>query len=124
MKSQGVKIIKIKSFMKSNESIKYEFSSRETSDYILIKGKKGGVFGEHWHEGKVRSKSPETLLLIKGKVKLSVRYIKTKKTQQKIVKSPSIIQIFPFWYHELIALTDIILLEFGSLKDHKADRKE
>jgi len=124
MNELGFKITKIKSFKETEKALKYEFKTRATPDYIYIKGKKGAVFGEHWHEGKVKAKSPEVVILLEGKARLFARHIKTKQEQEEEIEGPVIIKIYPFWYHEMKALTDVIFLDLGSLEDHLADRKE
>lgn len=121
---KAFKITPIKSFKESKTALKYEFSSRKTKDYMLIKAKEGEILGEHWHEGKVAAKNPEHIIFIEGRAKLVGRHVETYETEEKTVEAPCIINIYPYWYHEMIALTDITLIDLGSLADHKADRKE
>ncbi len=121
MHIKGYKVIKIESFKEAEKAVKYEFSSRASSNYILIKGKKGGKFGEHWHKGTVVSKNPEILFLIEGKVHMICKHVQSSEIQESDIMSPVVIEIFPNWYHTVHALSDVIFLELTSVEDHKAD---
>ena len=121
---RSLAITPIKPFKESKTALKYEFSSRKTKDYIIAKVKKGTTLGEHWHEGKVASKNPEIIIFIEGRAKIVCKHIETSDTEEITVEAPCLIEIYPFWYHEMVALTDITIIELGSVKDHQADLKE
>jgi hypothetical protein len=61
------------------------------------------------------------VVLCKGKVELYTKNIKTGEEQRKILNAPCMVEISPFIYHEVKALSDIVLLEFNSLKEHEKD---
>ena len=91
----------------------YDFSLRESKYFIVLNRKKGSVSGRHYHKGASKSKNPEILYLFKGKIKLI-----TKNPDKEIeVDENSLIEIPVGLYHEVHALTDIIIAEICVDKD-------
>jgi oxalate decarboxylase/phosphoglucose isomerase-like protein (cupin superfamily) len=95
----------------------YNFSTRESSYFIVLYREKGSVSGNHYHKGTIKSKVPEIFYLASGEIELLVRDIKTGKEERHIVQEKTKIEIPPYIYHEVKALTDIILLDFNVSKE-------
>ncbi len=96
MNEQGFTIEQIEPFQKTEEVTKFEFQTRASQDYILIK----------------------------GKAELYCRHVKTGIEQRGTVVGPAVIKFYPFWYHEMKVLTDVTFIELGSVAEHRQDRKE
>lgn len=118
---EGIKIAELKTVREDNRGKALEFSTRATKDFLLISKKKGTVSGEHYHKGKVPQKKPEILILMRGQIELYCKNLKTKEEFREIIDKPSTIQIFPYIWHEVKALTDITFLELNSLEQHQKD---
>lgn len=118
---KGLQIKKIKISKKDKWGEVSEFQNLKTKNLVLVDRIKGSISGEHYHKGKIKMKNPEVVVLCKGKAELYVKNIKTSEKCRKIIIAPSIIKIAPFLYHSARALSNIVLLEFNSLKEHKKD---
>lgn len=81
--------------------------------WVLIHYKKGHVGGRHYHKGISLLNNPEVLVLVGGKLELTLRDINTKKEEKVIVEAPKIIKIEPNVYHEALALEESFFLELG-----------
>jgi len=89
----------------------YSFATKPSSDYLLINRNKGSTSGCHYHLGKWKVKNPETILLISGKIKLYMRHMETDEEETMDIEAPAKIEMPPMVYHEVHALTDIIMIE-------------
>jgi len=116
-----IKITKLKLIRKDQRGSSYAFSTRSTKDFLLVTRKKGTISGEHYHEGKSKQKDPETLILIKGKLKLHCKNIKTGEELKTVIEAPCKIEIGTFIWHKVVALSDITFLETNSMAQHKRD---
>ncbi|PTM05883.1 MAG: hypothetical protein DA405_02180 [Bacteroidetes bacterium] len=108
--------------LSSNESgSTHEFAAIQSEGYLLARRKAGTLSGNHYHKGESLAKNPESLVLVQGRVKLSVKSLETGDNEERVIDSPIIIRIKPKVIHTLEALTDIIFIEFNSLEEHKSD---
>jgi len=114
---QGIEIIKLEGLKVDERGSIFEFENRETSKILLIKRKSGTVSGEHYHTGKNIKKDPEIIVLLDGQAKVTLINIKTKEKTEAVYQEPVMIKISPYIYHEVQALTDIVLLDMNSIKD-------
>lgn len=120
-----VKITHVNPLREDKRGLAYGFTLRESKYFVVLNRKKGTISGKHYHKGTLKSKSPELFYLAKGKIRLVVKSIKTGKSEEHYVQENNIIEIPAMVYHEVHALTDIILLEFNTeyndFKDETAD---
>jgi len=116
-----VKITKLSLIRNDERGEGYEFSARETKDFLFVKRKKGTISGEHYHEGKSKQKDPEILILTMGKLKLYAKDLKTGEELEEIIEAPSKIEIPANVWHEVTALTDIAFIELNSIVEHEKD---
>lgn len=100
------------SIIKEDErGVSYDFSTRKSGYFIFIHRKKGTVSGNHYHKGTMVSKSPEIIYLVSGNAKLTVRDIRNNEEEVYSLTEATKIEIPPNIYHEVLAETDIILME-------------
>ena len=100
----------------------FDFDIRKSSYMVALHRKKGSINGEHYHKWNIKSKSPEVFYLAEGEVKIIAIDMYTLQRKEYIVKKYSTIEIPPMIYHEVHALTDIILIEFNiEREDFKSD---
>tara|TARA_R110001592_G_scaffold219477_1_gene473651 strand:+ start:29618 stop:29986 length:369 start_codon:yes stop_codon:yes gene_type:complete len=114
-------LIALKELSSNENGSTHEFEAIQSEGYLLATRKAGTLSGNHYHKGDSLAKNPESLVLVQGKVKLSVKSLETGDKEERVIESPIIIRIKPKVLHSLEALTDIIFLEFNSLDEHKAD---
>ena len=90
----------------------YRFKERESSEFIIVERKGDTISGQHYHKGLTKSKNPEIFFLVGGEIRLTVINIKTNEKEEHYIEKNAIVKIEPFVYHEVYALTDMIILEF------------
>ncbi len=112
-----VSITKINPPREDDRGNAYFFDVRESTYIVVINRKQGTVSGVHYHKGNTKSKSPEIFYLAAGKIKLLARDIKTKQQEEYELEANHKIEVPANIYHEVHALTDIILIEFNVEKE-------
>lgn len=99
----------------------FSFKINRLGELILGFRKAGSVNGKHYHKGLSGQKDPEVLVLVSGKAELKTINLKSKEEASYTLKGPCEIKIPPFFWHEMIAITDISFLELNSLEEHTKD---
>jgi quercetin dioxygenase-like cupin family protein len=112
-----VKITEPSIFQEDERGVTYDFIARPSSYFIVLNRKAGTVSGSHYHRGTIQSKSPETFYLMKGVFELFVRDTITGNEERYTLQEGTKLEIPPNTYHEVKAITDIILLELNVSKD-------
>ena len=111
-----IKIKKIKPFSTDARGTIHGFTARQSKYFVIVTRKKGTVSGKHYHKGASKSKSPEIFYLIKGKARIILKDSASDKTEEHTIDENCLFEIPSRIYHEVHALTDIILLEFNISK--------
>ena len=62
-------------------------------------------------------KDPETLVVIDGELEMILKNIKTGEEFSQIYNRPIMFKITPFIYHEIRAISDIVMLDMNSIGD-------
>lgn len=110
------------SLAKENEKMNIlDFSSWDRNDFMLIKQNAWTVSWKHYHNWIEKNKNPEITLVISWKFELFCRDIKTQEEEKFLVTENTKISIYPEIYHEVRAISDIILLEYVSMAQAKND---
>jgi|SRR3989344_6367176 len=87
---------------------------------LIMTRKKGSIFGNHYHTGKDPTRNPEIQYLLKGKLRLTAKDMKSGKTESFIVEENAEIRIAHMIAHKFEALEDCIVLEFhNEISDYK-----
>jgi hypothetical protein len=60
-------------------------------------------------------KDPETLVFLEGEFEIILKNIKTEETYTETFNRPVMFKISPFIYHEIKAITDIIMLDMNGI---------
>lgn len=82
---------------------------------LILRRKKGSVSGSHYHTGTDPAKNPEIQYIISGKVKLTVKDLKSNEQEQHILTENTEVRIFPNIFHKIEATEDTILLELQTV---------
>jgi len=110
---KGVHIRKLKPIEENDRGKVYEWckgvDGKQVTVYLRNKSVK---FGCHYHRGDDPSKNPERFFLIKGKVKLFAKNLKTGEELETTIDEGTEILIEPWIYHEMKALTNVIFIEY------------
>jgi len=114
---KGVKIINLDLVKSDDRGSIFQFQNRDSSKLLLVKRKKGTVSGGHYHTGKNKMKDPETVIVLDGRFEISLKDLKTLKELRKTYDTPKMFKIDPYIFHEIRALTDIVLLDMNSIDD-------
>ena len=89
--------------------------------FMVTERKAGTASGRHYHEGVSPNKNPEVLILMTGDIQLNWRNIKGAEQGSISVSAPVRI-VVPAWvWHEVIALSDMVMLELNAAADGRGD---
>lgn len=97
------------------------FSTDRTGEFLLVYRNAGSVSGQHYHKGLTKGKNPEDMLLVQGKAQLRWVNLETKEENTTELNAPIRVKIPANYWHELIAITDVVYLELNSLQDGSED---
>ena len=118
-----IKITPLNKLGQDDRGSTYNFSIRDTANFIVAKRNKDSMSGNTYHEGKNKGTNPKVFVLIQGMIEFMFRHIEEEDASTIEIKEPSIIEIQPFVTHAVKALTDIIMLECNSIEDIQEDRQ-
>ncbi len=99
----------------------YEYFHDRLGRHLVCFRKAGSVSGRHYHKGISLTKNPEILILAQGNLTLNWRPVNETELHSVWVEAPAKIEIPPYIWHELIAVTDCAFIEMCSLSEHQAD---
>ena len=117
-----VNVTKLNKIGEDERGSTFDFSIRETGDFVLCNRKKLSQSGNTYHEGKSSRTNPKIFVLVSGNIEFSYRQIDSAEPKTITIDCPSIIEIKPKVTHSVKALTDIIILECNSIADIQEDR--
>lgn len=116
-----VDIITIDKIGEDERGATHYFNTDRTGQFIVAYRKTGSISGRHYHKGIAPTKNPEQLILMQGEATVNWFDTRTSIEGSLKVKAPARINIQPWAWHEVIADTDIIILELNGLEDAKDD---
>lgn len=97
------------------------FSTDRSGEFLLVYRKAGSISGRHYHKGKSIGKNPEDMLLVQGSLILNWKELDKIEINSLEVEAPSSVKIPANIWHEVIAKTDLIFIEFNSLQEGSED---
>ena len=114
---EGVEIIDLELVKDDERGSIFQFPNRDSEKLLLIKRKKWSISGRHYHTWTNKMKDPETLIIIDGELEMILKNMKTGEEFKQIYTRPTMFKIAPFIYHEIRAITDIIMLDMNAIDD-------
>jgi hypothetical protein len=99
----------------------FVFDTDRSGQLIVAHRKEGTVNGRHYHKGASPNKNPEELILMKGTVRVNWKNMLGEESGAASATGPARVVIPPNVWHEIIALTDFVMLELNSAEDGKGD---
>ena len=116
-----MKITQIEPFSKDDRGTVAEYYHDRTGQHLIVFSKIGSVRGRHYHKGLSLGKNPEIIILLSGTCTFNWREANSQQVVSETVYGPARVEVPPFVWHELIAVTDCSFLELNSLSEHIAD---
>ena len=98
-----------------------EYYHERLGHHIILFRKAGSTSGGNYHKGNSLTKDPEILMLLHGTCQLNWKDVGSSGLQMVMAEGPARIEIPAYCWHQLIAMTDCVLLELNSIADHAAD---
>lgn len=117
----GVTITALQEARPDERGKAFELSVAERRGTMYITRKQGTISGRHYHLGKTAGKNPEVIIILSGIAEFYCKDLKTREEMTVVIDVPTRIEVSPFIWHELKALTDVSLLELSSLEEHTQD---
>ncbi|MGI8950845.1 MAG: hypothetical protein ACR2FN_04580 [Chitinophagaceae bacterium] len=116
-----VKIIPIEKIGEDERGTTHVFETNRTGQFIIAYRKAGSLSGRHYHKGKSPNKNPEKIILMSGEATLNWKNMKGEEFGNEKIFAPSMVTIDVFIWHEVVADTDIVVLELNALADGNGD---
>ena len=98
------------------------FDTDRSGQFVVGYRKAGTHNARHYHKGLAKNKNPEIIIIMQGEVTINwydVRNVEIKGTCKAI--APAMVTVQAWAWHEVIADTDIIVLELNALFDGTED---
>ncbi len=99
----------------------FVYDNDRTGQYIVAYRKAGSANGRHYHKGLHEHKRPEKLILLSGEAVLNWKDVRTSEEGSLTVIAPAMMIIPEMIWHEVIAVTDFVMLELNGLDAGKDD---
>ena len=100
----------------------YVFDMDRSGQMIVAHRKAGSASGRHYHKGVSPNKDPEKLILMKGTIEVNWRNMEGGMESGSITGTgPALVVIPAGVWHEVMALTDFVMLELNALADGNGD---
>jgi mannose-6-phosphate isomerase-like protein (cupin superfamily) len=121
---QGIKIQPLYKIGENEKGATFSFDNPcRNGDLVCGYRKAGSISGRHYHEGKTHQKNPEIFIILNGEAELYAKNLNTAEEIRETIKEPSFIEIYPFVWHEVKALTDFVFIELNTMQQHADDTK-
>jgi len=105
----------------------FVFDNDRHGQFIVAHRKAGSASGRHYHKGVSPNKNPEKLILMQGTIEVNWRNIEgalregAQETGSITGSGPALVVIPAGVWHEVMAVTDFVMLELNALADGQGD---
>jgi hypothetical protein len=117
-----VEVLDITKLAEDERGATHFFETDRTGEFVIGYRKAGSLNARHYHKGISKGKNPEKIIIMKGDV--TINWFDVRDPQQKgtlKAHAPAMVTIQAWAWHEVIADTDIVVLELNQLSDGKED---
>jgi dTDP-4-dehydrorhamnose 3,5-epimerase-like enzyme len=118
---KGVEIRPLDVVKQDERGLMFQFENRETPRLLLVKRKQGTVSAACYHTGKDPGRFPKIFLLMNGEAEVVLKNIRTREELRQVFKEPMMFKVDPYIYHEVRALTDIVVMDMNAADWYKGD---
>ncbi|MDD2793155.1 MAG: hypothetical protein PHD73_08245 [Sediminibacterium sp.] len=116
-----VKVTKLSKIGEDERGATHYFDTARSGQFIVAYRKAGSVSGRHYHKGIAPKKNPEQIIIMQGEALLNWYDVRGGRSGSETITAPSLVEIEPWAWHEVISQTDIIVFEMNGLNDAKED---
>lgn len=116
-----VKITTIDKIGEDDRGATHFFDTDRSGQFMIAYRKTGSISGGHYHKGIAPKKNPEQIIIMQGEALLNWKDVRTNETGSVTIQAPAMVEIFPYVWHEVISITNIIVFELNGLEDAKED---
>ncbi|MBL7760644.1 MAG: hypothetical protein JNK08_08100 [Sediminibacterium sp.] len=116
-----VKVTRLPKIGEDERGATHYFDTARSGQFIVAYRKAGSVSGRHYHKGLAAKKNPEQIIIMQGEALLNWHDVRSNRHGSEIITAPSLVEIEPWAWHEVISQTDIIVFELNGLDDAKED---
>ncbi len=98
------------------------FDTDRSGQFVVGYRKAGTHNAKHYHKGLAKNKNPEIIIIMQGEITINWFDVRdeTKKGTCRAI-APAMVTVEAWAWHEVIADTDIIVLELNALADGRDD---
>ena len=117
-----VEVIPVNKIAEDERGTTHYFDTDRTGQFVIGYRKAGTHNAKHYHKGQAANKNPEKIILMAGQI--TIHWFDVREPEIKgtcIAEAPAQVIIQAWAWHEVIADTDIIVLELNALNDGKED---
>jgi len=118
---KGLEIIEMDLKKESEQGEIFEFGTNGQEKMLLVKKKKGTVFGKKFHKGKHPDRFPKVIMILAGEVKVLFKDTESGEEMREFYDRPMMFKVSPGIYQEFKALTDAIILDQNPAGYYKDD---
>lgn len=112
-----VEIIPIEKIGEDDRGSTHAFETDRTGQFMIAYRKAGSLSGRHYHKGLSIHKNPEKIIIMRGNATINWLDVNGAKKGKVEVKAPAMVLIQPWAWHEVVAETDLIVLELNGRYD-------
>src|SRR5436853_518984 len=116
-----VEVIPLNFIGENDRGTTHGFDNERSGQFLVAYRKAGSINGGHYHTGKHSYKNPEELILMSGEGMLNWKTLDGLQHGSKRVAGPAKIIIPANVWHEVVAITDFVMLELNGLDAGKDD---
>jgi hypothetical protein len=116
-----VRVIPLNKIGEDERGPTHYFSTDRTGEFIVAYRKAGSGSGDHYHKGLSPKKNPEQIIILNGTALLNWKDVRSNKNGIEHILAPAMVEIDPWAWHQVVALTDITVFELNGLEDAKED---
>lgn len=116
-----VEIIPIEKIGEDERGSTHAFETDRSGQFMIAYRKAGSVSGGHYHKGLSSKKNPEKIIIMQGTATINWFHVGSTEKGTLLVKAPSMLIIKPWAWHEVIAETDMVILELNARTDGPGD---
>lgn len=116
-----VEVIALDKIGENDRGATFVYDNERTGQFIVANRKAGSANGRHYHKGVHPYKQPEKLVLMSGEAIVNWRSVESNEMGSINVKAPAMMIIPAMIWHEVIAITDFLMLELNGLDAGKGD---
>ena len=116
-----VDTISIEKIGEDERGCTHAFKTDRTGQFMIAYRKAGSLSGRHYHKGLSINKNPEKIVIMQGAATINWFHVNGSEKGSVEVKAPVMIIIQPWAWHEVVADTDLVVLELNGPSDGPGD---